>query len=96
MASKARLHQLSVQMARDLMHNYINVTVIAPGLFKSKMTAPLFANEEMEQQLLAEQPIGRSGAMEDAAGLVIFFSSKAGSFLTGVSVACDGGSTTTS
>ncbi len=95
-AAKAGLGQLSVQMARDLMQDYINVNVIAPGLFKSKMTAPLFANEEMEQQLLAAQPMGRSGAMEDAAGLVIFFSSKAGSFLTGVSVACDGGTTTTS
>jgi len=46
--------------------------------------------------LLAAQPMGRSGAMEDAAGLVIFFSSKAGSFVTGVTVPCDGGASTTS
>lgn len=95
-AAKAGLGQLSVQMARDLMQDHINVNVIAPGLFKSKMTAPLFATEEMEKQLLAAQPMGRSGAMEDAAGLVIFFSSKAGSFVTGVTVPCDGGATTTS
>lgn len=95
-AAKAGLGQLSVQMARDLMQDHINVNVIAPGLFKSKMTAPLFATEEMEKQLLAAQPMGRSGAMEDVAGLVIFFSSKAGSFVTGVTVPCDGGATTTS
>ena len=59
------------------------------------MTAALFANEEIEKQLMANQPMGRSGQMEDAAGLVIFFSSKAGSFLTGVTIPCDGGATTT-
>ncbi len=94
-AAKAGLGQLSAQLARDLMADHINVNVIAPGLFKSKMTAPLFATPEMEQRLLAGQPMGRAGAMEDAAGLVIFFSSKAGSFITGETVACDGGAVNT-
>lgn len=95
-AAKAGLGQLSVQMARDLLPDNINVNVMAPGLFKSKMTAPLFADEEAAQKMLAGHPMGRSGAMEDAAGLVIFFSSKAGSFVTGSTVLCDGGSTSTS
>jgi NAD(P)-dependent dehydrogenase (short-subunit alcohol dehydrogenase family) len=95
-AAKAGLNQLSVQMAADLMRDCINVNVIAPGLFKSKMTAPLFATARMETQLLAAQPMGRAGAMEDAAGLVIFFASKAGSFVTGVTVPCDGGATISS
>lgn len=94
-AAKAGLGQLSVQMARDLLGDNINVNVMAPGLFKSKMTAPLFADEQMTKQVLAGQPMGRAGAMEDAAGLVIFFSSRAGSFLTGITVACDGGATST-
>ena len=94
-AAKAGLGQLSVQMARDLMQDNINVNVLAPGLFKSKMTAPLFATSELETQLLAAQPMGRSGAMEDAAGLVIYFSSRAGSFVTGVTIPCDGGATST-
>jgi NAD(P)-dependent dehydrogenase (short-subunit alcohol dehydrogenase family) len=94
-AAKAGLGQLSVQMARDLLADNINVNVIAPGLFKSKMTAPLFASEELEEQLLAAQPMRRAGAMEDAAGLVIFLSSRAGSFLTGVTIPCDGGAITT-
>jgi NAD(P)-dependent dehydrogenase (short-subunit alcohol dehydrogenase family) len=94
-AAKAGLGQMSKQMARDLMQDGINVNVIAPGLFKSKMTAPLFATEEIAQQAAATVPMGRPGAMEDIAGLVIFFSSKAGSFLTGTTVSCDGGSVTT-
>ena len=82
-------------MARDLLNDHINVNVIAPGVFKSKMTAPLFASEEIARQTARSVPMGRPGAMEDIAGLVIFFSSKAGSFLTGTTVACDGGSITT-
>ena len=35
----------------------------------------------------------RSGAMEDVAGLVIYLSSKAGGFITGVTIPCDGGVT---
>ena len=58
-AAKAGLGQLSVQMARDLLADNINVNVLAPGLFKSKMTAPLFATKEMERQVLAAQPMGR-------------------------------------
>jgi len=38
--------------------------------------------------------MGRWGAMEDAAGLTVFLSSKAGTFLTGVVIPCDGGATT--
>lgn len=93
-AAKAGLHGLSAQMARDLNGDHINVNVIAPGPFKSKMTAPLYANEEMEREVIKSFTMGRWGAMEDVAGLTIFLSSKAGSFLTGVVIPCDGGSTT--
>ena len=92
-AAKAGLQQLSAQLARDLMHDHINVNVIAPGPFKSKMTAPLYATEEMEQQVVESFPMRRWGAMEDAAGITIMFASKAGSYLTGIVIPCDGGAT---
>ena len=91
--AKAGLQQLSVQMAQDLNHRNINVNVIAPGPFKSKMTAPLYSTEDVEAQVMKSFTMGRWGATEDAAGLTIFLSSKAGSFLTGLVVPCDGGAT---
>jgi len=94
-AAKAGLGQLSVQLARDLLDDNINVNVIAPGLFKSKMTAPLFADEKAAQKLLEGQPMKRSGTMEDIAGLVIYLSSRAGQYITGGTVICDGGQITT-
>ena len=94
-AAKAGLAQLTAQMARDLMSDHINVNAIAPGPFKSKMTAPLFATEEMDAQITDSFPMKRWGSMEDVAGLTIFLASKAGSYLTGMHIPCDGGSTTT-
>ena len=93
-AAKAGLSQLSAQLARDLMDDNINVNVIAPGPFKSKMTAPLYADADTEKQVIESFPMRRWGAMEDAAGLTVFFASKAASYLTGVVVPCDGGATT--
>lgn len=94
-AAKAGLGQLSVQLAADLMTENINVNVIAPGLFESKMTAALFASDAATRQLLDAQPMKRSGCMEDIAGLVIYLSSRAGQFITGATIACDGGVTST-
>lgn len=93
--AKAGLGQLSAQLARDLMNDNINVNAIAPGPFKSSMTAPLFATSEMEAQVRAGFPMKRWGSMEDIAGLTIFLSSRAGSYITGMTIPCDGGSTTT-
>lgn len=94
-AAKAGLNQLTAQLARDLMDDHINVNCIAPGPFQSKMTAPLYATPELEEQVRAGFPMKRWGAVEDAAGLTIFLSSKAGSYLTGITLPLDGGSTST-
>jgi NAD(P)-dependent dehydrogenase (short-subunit alcohol dehydrogenase family) len=93
-AAKAGLQGMSVQMARDLNKDNINVNVIAPGPFKSKMTAPLYQDEETEKAVMTSFVMGRWGSLEDIAGLTIYLSSRAGSFVTGTVIPCDGGSTT--
>ena len=59
------------------------------------MTGPLYATEEVERETLKMLPMGRWGSMENAAGLVIFLSSQAGSFITGQHIPFDGGGSTT-
>ena len=93
-AAKAGLQGMSVQMARDPNKDNIHVNVIAPGPFKSKMTAPLYQDEETEKAVMASFVMGRWGSLEDIAGLTIYLSSRAGSFVTGTVIPCDGGSTT--
>ena len=87
-ASKAAVHHLSKQMAVDLSRDYINVNVIAPGFFSSKMTAHLLDDVE---DMLENIPRRRLGEPEDVAGTVIYLCSRASAFVRGGIIVLDGG-----
>jgi NAD(P)-dependent dehydrogenase (short-subunit alcohol dehydrogenase family) len=90
-ASKAAVHMLTRHLARELLDQHVNVNAIAPGFFPSKMTAYLFETPEAEEALIGRIPMHRAGAQEDIAGTVIYLSSRAGSYLTGVVIPVSGG-----
>jgi NAD(P)-dependent dehydrogenase (short-subunit alcohol dehydrogenase family) len=46
---------------------------------------------ELEQQFVAGEPIGRLGTPHETAAAVVWLSSDAASFLTGVALPVDGG-----
>lgn len=89
--SKAALHQLSRILARELVSQHINVNVIAPGRFPSKMTQHI----GNDQQALAEDtaliPMKRWGREEEMAALAISLASTAGAYMTGNIIPLDGG-----
>lgn len=87
-ASKAAVHQLTRHLGADLAPQFINVNGIAPGFFPSKMTAHLL---EHEAELATAFPRGRLGNAEDAAGTAIYLCSRASAWLTGQTIALDGG-----
>ena len=86
-ASKAAVHHLTRHLGADLAPEFINVNGIAPGFFPSKMTAHLLEDEK----LLEGIPRGRLGTAEDAAGTAIYLSSRASAWVSGHTVALDGG-----
>jgi NAD(P)-dependent dehydrogenase (short-subunit alcohol dehydrogenase family) len=92
-ASKAAVHMLTRHLAKRLASDHITVNAIAPGPFESKMMA--FALEDPESRAAIERsvPLGRIGRPDDAAGLVQFLASRAGSYLTGTVIPMDGGLT---
>jgi len=90
-ASKAAVHHMSRQMAADLASDNVNVNIIAPGFFPSKMTAHLL---EYEEELAKGIPRGRVGTPEDAAGAAIFLCSRASAWVTGNTLVVDGGQVT--
>lgn len=55
------------------------------------MTAFLLGREEGLKAVTASVPLGRLGTPQDAAGLAIFLSSRAGSYLAGAVIPLDGG-----
>jgi len=90
-ASKSGVIQLTEHLATDLAFNNINVNAIAPGLFPSDMTKQIVENDGMTDAALKRIPRGRMGQPEDIAGTAIFLSSRASAWLTGKTIALDGG-----
>jgi len=91
--TKAGVHMLTRYLARRLASDSITVNALAPGPFESKMMAFALDDPGTRAEIEAQTPLGRIGHPDDMAGAVIYLSSKAGRYLTGVIIPVDGGLT---
>ncbi len=62
---------------------------VAPGFIDTDMTKVL--PEEQKQQLLSRIPLGRLGAPEEIASVVVFLASDAGAYISGETIHVNGG-----
>jgi NAD(P)-dependent dehydrogenase (short-subunit alcohol dehydrogenase family) len=92
-ASKGGVIQLTRSMAEAWSGNASGITcnAIAPGFFKTGLTAPLFKDEKVIDALARQTIIGRNGLAEDLYGLTVFLASPASGYITGQTVFLDGG-----
>ncbi len=90
-ASKAAIHQMTRNWAAIFAKDRVTVNCIAPGPFPSKMMAFITDNDEARKAIEETVPLGRIGSPEDAAGLAICLSSRAGAYMTGNIIPLDGG-----
>lgn len=87
-ASKSALIYLTKRLAARLIKDAINVTSIAPGAFASEMNrAARDHGDEVAQGI----PAKRIGDEQDMAGTAIFLASRAGDYIVGDTIVCDGG-----
>ncbi|CAI4212958.1 unnamed protein product [Parascedosporium putredinis] len=91
-ASKAAVIHLARNLAIELGPRHITVNSIAPGFFPSKMSNGLLELSGGATKFAAENPLGRLGRPEDIAGIIVYLTSRAGSYVNGEVVALDGGS----
>lgn len=82
-------HRLSLEWAQ---YN-IRVNAIAPGYVATEMAAPLFEQDPDLKAELKRVPMGRPAKPEDLVGGAIYLASDASEYVTGKTIAIDGGLT---
>ena len=88
-ASKAGLIGLTKSVAKELASRNILANVVAPGFIETDMTAAMLP--EARAAMAGAIPLERLGRPEDVAGVVVFLSSDAASYITGQVLVVDGG-----
>ena len=92
--SKAAVLMLTRVLAAELASLNIQVNAIAPGFVKTKFSAALWQNPQINQAVLKRIPQKRMAEPEEIAGLALYLASPASSFVTGSIFSIDGGQLT--
>jgi 2-deoxy-D-gluconate 3-dehydrogenase len=90
-ASKSGVMGITRLMANEWAKHRIMVNAIAPGYMATNNTAPLRADEKRSAEILQRIPAGRWGLPDDVKGPVVFLASAASNYVTGYTIAVDGG-----
>jgi len=89
--TKAALIMLTQCMAKEWGKYNIRVNAIAPGVIKTKLSELLWKQPEVGKAAASNCALLRLGEPEDVASVVLFLASDASSFVTGETIAIDGG-----
>lgn len=88
--SKSAVIGLTRQMAIELAAQGVTANAIAPGPIETPMVATLHSDTTRDN-FLKQVPMKRYGAPEEIAGVVSFLASDDASYVTGQTLAVDGG-----
>jgi 2-dehydro-3-deoxy-D-gluconate 5-dehydrogenase len=91
-ASKAGLIGLTRELAAQWARRGVRVNALAPGWFPSEMTAEMTTDPEQGLNWIrTRDPMGRPGREDELDGALLFLASDASSYVTGHTLAVDGG-----
>jgi 3-oxoacyl-[acyl-carrier protein] reductase len=88
-ASKAGLIALTKSTAREVGSRSITANAVAPGFIPTELTSNV--GEEIRKYYLDLTPLKRFGTVEDVAALIGFLCSPEAGYITGQTIAIDGG-----
>jgi len=90
-AAKAGVLQLTKALALEFARYDIRVNAIAPGYFQTEMNDGYFNSEKGQAYIKSAVPMRKLGQLEQLEGPLLLLASAAGSFMTGATLAVDGG-----
>lgn len=89
--TKAALNQLARNLAVEWAADGIRVNAVAPWYIKTPLATPVLTNPEKLAGILARTPMKRVGESVEVASAVSFLCMPASSYITGQTLAVDGG-----
>ena len=90
-ASKAAVHNLSKNLAREWAPFKVRVNVLVPGFFPAEQNRKVLTPERV-QSIMGHTPMGRFGEASELVGATLLLAcEQAGSFITGAELVVDGG-----
>jgi NAD(P)-dependent dehydrogenase (short-subunit alcohol dehydrogenase family) len=88
--TKAAVHNLSKNLAREWGSLGIRVNVLVPGFFPAEQNRAILSPERVAS-ILGHTPMGRFGEVSELGGAALLLASDAGRFITGSELVVDGG-----
>jgi len=89
-ASKAAVHNLSKNLAREWATQGVRVNILVPGFFPAEQNRKVLSPDRVAT-IMARTPMARFGAAHELIGAALLLASDAGSFITGTELVVDGG-----
>lgn len=89
-ATKAAVHNLTANLAREWGKLGIRVNTLVPGFFPAEQNRKILTKQRVSQ-IMGHTPFDRFGEPQELIGATLLLASDAGSFITGTELIVDGG-----
>jgi len=91
--AKAALEMMTKVLASELAAFNIQVNAVAPGVVRTDFSKPFWATPAIHDQIVKSIPAGRIAETADLSPIVLLLASHLSDYITGQTIAVDGGAT---